>query len=188
VKEVMWIGHPKLANAPWIRVLWISRHKPLKAQLDALKECLGKFILIQYKSPLPTAQHALSLIEKEQADVVVAVLPLSFMMHLAGELARREIVLLRADMEVIHNCEEVPCPDFIGATDTIMESISEGEKIYRHFRFRGFKRLKEVRLIEEEWCSSPSSSSSFSEASSEEASSLESEELIKRARSILEGY
>jgi len=42
------------------------------------------------------------------------------------------------------------------------------------------------RLVAEKMAQS--SPSSFSEASSEEASSLESEELIKRARGILEGY
>lgn len=54
-------------------------------------------------------------------------------------------------MDAIHNCSEIPCPEFDADTDTIMQSVSGGERIYRHFRFRGFKRLKEVRLVEEDW-------------------------------------
>jgi len=66
-------------------------------------------------------------------------------------LRKEGITLLRAEMDAIHNCSEIPCPEFDADTDTIMQSVSGGERIYRHFRFRGFKRLKEVRLVEEDW-------------------------------------
>ena len=132
-------------------MLWISRHEPLPAQVKELKEKLGDFELIRHEQPLPTAQHAVSLIEEKKADVVVAVLPLTFMMHLAAELAKRNITLLRADMEAIHNCSSSPCPEFNPNTDTIMVSKDNDREIHRHFRFRGFKVLREVRLVEEDW-------------------------------------
>ena len=132
-------------------MLWISRHEPLPAQLKALEERLGDFELIQHEQPLPTAQHAVSLIEEKKADVVVAVLPLSFMMYLAEELKKRNITLLRADMEAIHNCSFSPCPVFNPNTDTILISKDNDIEIHRHFRFRGFKVLKGVRLVEEDW-------------------------------------
>jgi len=68
-----------------MRVLWISRHEPLPAQLRALREKLGKFMLIQHEEALPTASHAVALVRRHKADVVVAVLPLTFMMYLAND-------------------------------------------------------------------------------------------------------
>ena len=138
------------------KVLWISRHKPLVAQLRALREKLGDgdIELVQHAQPIPTAEDAVRIIKQHGADVVVAVLPLSFMAHLS-EAARREgFTLLRADMENIHLCSQDPCPEFNPDTDVVMVSkdLNDPEKtIRRHFRFRGFERLVKVELVTEPW-------------------------------------
>lgn len=135
------------------RVLWISRHKPLPAQIRYLKERIGEFDLIIHSKPLSTARDAVHLAEVHKADYVVPVLPLSFIMHLVEEAKNRDFVVLRADMENLHNCSVVPCPMFDAGRDTIVETrdVSTGKTFYRHFRFRGFKVLKDVVLVEEDF-------------------------------------
>ena len=136
------------------KVLWISRHKPLVAQLRALREKLGESELVQHDKPLSTAEDAIKLARQYKADVVIAVLPLSFMAYLADAAAREGFTLLRADMENIHLCSQDPCPEFDPDTDVIMQSrdLNDPEKtIRRHFRFRGFQKLVKVELVTEPW-------------------------------------
>lgn len=132
-------------------VLWISRHKPLKAQLDYLRDRLGDFKLIQYNKPLATAQNAVELVKQYNADYIVPVLPMTFVMHLVQESRKYRFTVLRANMINLHNCSEQPCRDYNPYTDTIVESrdLTTGQRIYRHFRFDGFRVLKDIKFIEE---------------------------------------
>lgn len=134
-------------------VLWISRHNPLKSQILYLKQRLGDFQLVQHKEPVPTADRVVDLVKKHGAKYVMPVLPLSFIMRLVEVSKRENFTVLRAEMENIHNCSEQPCQEFNEETDTIMESrdFQSGEKIYRHFRFKGFKVLKDIVFIEEDF-------------------------------------
>jgi len=134
------------------KILWISRHKPLPAQIEYLKKKLGDFELIQYPSPLATAQHAVDLVKKVKADYVIPVLPMTFIIHLVQEAKKHKFTVLRAEMETLHNCREYPCPEYNPDTDTIMQSkdLTTGEVIYRHFRFKCFKILKDIVFVEEE--------------------------------------
>jgi hypothetical protein len=138
-----------------VKILWISRHEPLPAQLDFLKLKLGDFELIQHSKPLSTANDATKLIQQFQADYVVPVLPLSFIAHLVQESKKHDFVILRAEMELLHHCStETPfygysCPDYIKDTDVIMQSkdIQTREIIHRHFRFREFVKLIDIQII-----------------------------------------
>ena len=134
-----------------VRILWISRHKPLPAQLDYLKKKLDDFEIVIHDKPLATAQDAIKLAEKHGADFIVPVLPLSFIMHLVAEAKKKGFVVLRADMENLHNCESQPCPDYNEYTDSILLSrdINTGDIICRHYRFVGFKVLRDIKLIED---------------------------------------
>jgi len=135
------------------KVLWLSRHKPLPAQMQYLRNKLGDFELIFYWKPLSTAQDAVNLAKEYGADYIVPVLPLSFIMHLVQESKKHRFTVLRADMENVHNCDSENCPEYNPETDTIMESrdLNTGQLIRRHFRFRGFKVLKDIKIIEEDW-------------------------------------
>ena len=135
------------------KILWISRHKPLRSQIDYFKQKFSDFVLIIHDKPLSTAQDAIKLATQHKVDYIVPVLPMTFIMHLVAEAKKHGFVVLRADMENIHNCEQQPCPEFNPDTDTIMESkdFNTGQKIYRHFRFRGFKVLKEIKIVEEDF-------------------------------------
>jgi len=133
------------------KVLWISRHRPLPAQLSALSDKLGPFELIRHSEPLSTANDAVKIIKEHNANYVVPVLPLSFITLLVQATKRENFVVLRAEMENLHNCVEHPCPDYNPETDTIMQSkdFTSGETIHRHFRFREFVVLKDIQIITE---------------------------------------
>lgn len=134
-------------------VLWISRHRPLEAQIRELKEKLGEFEIIQHEKPLSTAEEAVELARKYKADYIIPVLPLSFIAHLVTEAKKYNFTVLRAEMENVHNCTQQPCPEYDSYTDTIMESkdYNTGEKIYRHFRFKEFVKLKAIEIVTEKW-------------------------------------
>lgn len=135
------------------KVLWISRHEPLPAQLNYLRQKLGDFELIRHSQPVATAEQAVELAKQHNAKYIIPVLPLSFIAHLVTSAQREGFTVLRAEMENIHNCSQHPCPDYKHDTDTIMESrdYNTGETIYRHFRFKEFRVLKAIQIVTEEW-------------------------------------
>jgi len=134
-------------------VLWISRHKPLPAQLQRMQEKLGDFELIQHSQPISTAQKAIELAESVKADYIIPVLPMSFVIHLVNEAKKYGYVVLRAEMETLHNCSEEQCTEYNEETDTIMISkdLTTLEVIRRHFRFKEFVMLKDIKIITEKW-------------------------------------
>jgi len=139
-------GSPKV-------VLWISRHRPLTTQVKTLEEKLGSIKLIEYAKPVPTAEKVIEIVEQTNASYVIPVLPMSFVIRLVQESKKIGFKVLRAEMELIHHCTTKPCPDYNPNTDSIVESkdFETGNIIYRHYRFKGFKVLKEVKFVEEEF-------------------------------------
>ncbi|RLI71144.1 hypothetical protein DRO97_10145 [Archaeoglobales archaeon] len=136
-------------------VLWLSRHHPLPVQIDYLTTKLGDFDLIIYDKPISTANDALDLALEYNASYIIPVLPLSFIAHLVTVTKSIEpkITILRAEMETIHNCSQIPCPEYNEYTDTIMQSkdFNTGQIIYRHFRFKEFVILKDIKIVTERW-------------------------------------
>jgi len=114
----------------------------LPAQRIELRKKLGDIEIRKEPIIVRDADHALEIIKDSNADAVVAVLPQSVLMHIAQRCAQENILLLRADMELLHECSPV-CQDFDKDADTWVNG--------RHYRFRCFKHLKEIRIIEEEW-------------------------------------
>jgi len=117
-----------------------------------LQQKIPHCTVIQYPHPLSTAQDASKIIQQFQADYVIPVLPLSFIVHLVNEAKKHGYVVLRAEMELLHHCStETPfygynCPEYTKHTDVIMQSkdMQTGQTIYRHFRFREFVKLVDI--------------------------------------------
>jgi len=133
-------------------VLWLSRHRPLNAQLDELNRKLGEYRMFIHERPLSTADEAIKLAEKHNADYIVPVLPLSFVIRLL-DAARGRYTVLKADMQLIHNCPGMPCSQYDRYRDTIIptKDYENDRTIFRHFRFRRFLKLVEIREITEEF-------------------------------------
>ncbi len=134
-------------------VLWISRHEPLPVQIKTLEQKLRKFRLVKHSKPIATAEKAIELAKNVRADYIIPVLPMSFIIHLVSEAKKHGFTVLRAEMDTLHNCSKQPCPDFDEFQDTIMESrdLDTGETIYRHFRFREFRVLREIKIVSEKF-------------------------------------
>jgi len=132
-------------------VLWLSRQRPLPVQIEVLKEKLGNIILLERSRPIPTVDKALELIGKVNADYVIPVLPLTFVVRLVEESRKSKFVVIRPIMDLVHECSSTPCPDYDPRTDTLVETkdYETGRVFYRHYRFREFRILKEVQFVEE---------------------------------------
>jgi hypothetical protein len=75
-------------------VLWISRHDPLPAQLEELRAAYGRdVVVVKAYRRYSTAEEVAKLVDEVGARAVVAVLPLSFVSHLAERLRGRCDVL-----------------------------------------------------------------------------------------------
>ena len=151
VEDLMEDEKVKKFKAP--KILWISRHRPLEAQIDYIAKKLDQFAIVIYDKPLATAEDAIKLVREFDAQYVVPVLPLSFIIRLIERAKKCGFTVLRAEMENIHNCKEVPCPDYVEYSDVIMESrdLTTGEKIHRHFRFKWFEVLEDVKIVSRRW-------------------------------------
>lgn len=121
-------------------ILWVSRHPPLTSQIDFLKNHFGDIRLIQVSGIFQTAEDVVSLALKYKANVVVPVLPLSFIARLCDFSKRMNFTLLWAEMKLLHNDREEPCIEFNEDTDVIVEPN-------RHYRFNTFKVIREVKLV-----------------------------------------
>jgi len=134
-------------------VLWISRHHPLEFQKKYLRQKLGDYNLIIHELPLSTADEAVKLAKEYNADYVIPVLPLSFIAYLVNEAKKHGFTVLRAEMENLHNCEDLLCPRKDPRTDTIIisEDLNTGKTIFRHFRFKEFVKLVAIEIKTEKW-------------------------------------
>jgi len=122
------------------KILWLSRHEPLVSQIKYLKEKFGDIEIEKKPVIVKDANHAMEIIKESGAEVVIPVLPQSVIMHITPRCAQENILLLRADMELLHECNPA-CSKFRKNEDTWVNG--------RHYRFRQFNKLLEIKIIEE---------------------------------------
>jgi hypothetical protein len=138
-----------------LRVLWVSKHKPLREeerQLRLYASRLGKELEFEkHVGIVPSAEWLLrSKILADGYDIVVAVLPLTMTAHLL-ELGREYgFEVWRPKMELLHTDKKYPCPQFRGDTDVMSPTTDpDGNPVFAHRRFVHFERLIEVQLVTE---------------------------------------
>jgi len=120
-------------------IAWVSRHTPLKAQLEYFKQKLGNYTLYHISQTFKDAQHVLDQIKQLQCKYAVVVLPLWVIAKLVQD---KSIVWLYPEMEKLHeNCNG--CSEFNPDTDVIVKG--------RHYRFRDFKVIEEVKVVFKDW-------------------------------------
>ncbi|MEM4407799.1 MAG: hypothetical protein QXI19_03550 [Candidatus Caldarchaeum sp.] len=107
-------------------ILWLSRHQPLPAQVDALRNHYGEVMLFQDASPFASAEEILERYRRGGYDDCVVVAPLSVLQRLV-ELGLRP---LWAEMEKVEKYQNP-------ATDTIV-----GDRVFRFKRFRRVVGMK----------------------------------------------
>lgn len=137
-------------------VIWLSRHKPLKAQLDFIVNKLGSVTLRIVRARAPNAEYVYEnyvreYIEKGYKVVLIPVLPLSMIARLT-ELSRKYgFEMWWANTELLHNDKSENCPEYNPDTDAMVPGVDiDGKPIYRHYRFRKFQRIKKIELVLED--------------------------------------
>jgi len=134
-----------------VKILWLSRHKPLPLQEAWLIERFGVHTRIeQDPNPFSGADDIVQRFEEGEYDEMVVVAPLSVI----AQLVQRGIKPLWAEMQLLHTKPEgeEPCEEYNGDSDTILfgSDYTSGQKIARHFRFVTFKRISRVVMEFEE--------------------------------------
>ena len=127
-----------------MKVAWVSRHKPLPAQLNELKKKLGDDVeIVQISKTFRDVREVYYDIKSAGAQYAVVVLPLSMIAVLSQY---KDIVWLWAEMEPLHlNCKGELCPEYDPNSDVILETVG----MIRHLRFKEFKQILKVEMVTE---------------------------------------
>jgi len=134
-------------------VLWVSRHLPLKKQIEALEAKLGPIVIYQVQYA-PNAQYIADVAQKLGAKIVIPVIPLSMIAALTELQNKYGFVVLWAEMEAVKTLTTEPIPglDYDPAVETVVVAAGAHEtKTYRIMRFKQFHRIKAVKLELEPW-------------------------------------
>jgi len=128
-----------------VRVAWVSRHPPLKKQLEVLKEKLGDIVVVQISRTFTDYKEVLDEIKNANCKYAVVVLPLSMIAQLVND---KSITWLFAEMEGIHEClgPEL-CEEFNPDTDVWLPL--HGKSTGRHMRFKQFRKILRVEMVTE---------------------------------------
>jgi len=138
-----------------LKVLWVAKNRMLREevrQLKAYAEKNGmKLKLDSYVGKVPSVEW---LVRKKILPggygVVVAVLPLSMMSHLVALGRRYGFEVWRPKVEILHLDWKIPCPEFDGARDVMMPTVSaDGDVAFAHKRFLHYERVRAIELLAE---------------------------------------
>ncbi len=134
------MGYPKV-------VLWVSRHKPMREEVDELKKLYGEdVVIVTVNRRFKAVDELLKIVSETNPVAMVCILPLSFVMHLIEYLGDRVVILM---------------PEMVTITVTrnkrqAMELAKKGARVmvkrldkYEVKEFRGYKRVKRI-VIETE--------------------------------------
>lgn len=130
------------------KILWVSRHPVLPVQFDFLSKKFGGVSIRIFSKKVPSAEWLYENEIKEGGyDIVIPVLPLSIVARLV-ELSRRYgFEVWWSEMELLHNDTSRECPEYNPSSDAMVEGYDvDGKLIFRHYRFKAFKRIKAIRL------------------------------------------
>jgi hypothetical protein len=112
-----------------MKILWLSRHNPLPAQIAELERLFGNVEVAIDPRPFSSAEEILARFQDGGYDEMVVVAPLSVI----AKLTEMGIKPLYAEME------HIPSPSH----DPAREVKSNG----RWYRFKKFKRIEKVQIV-----------------------------------------
>ena len=116
-------------------IVWFSRHTILAAQEAGLREIFGEEVrIIIDVAPFDNAQNVVERYNNWGAQEMVIVAPLSVIQR----LCEKGIRPIRPVMDCMGS---FPSGGFIRETDVLEKG--------RHYRFRGFERIREIRIVTE---------------------------------------
>lgn len=131
-------------------VLWVSRHRPLEAQVRSLRERLGGDVEIVHLPHAPSADYVLEKAREIGAEYIVPVLPLSFIAHLAERGREEGFSILFARMEQIAATRNpAEARRLVEEDPSRRTAVSYPDGTIRVFEFKRFERVRKVELVTE---------------------------------------
>jgi hypothetical protein len=134
-----------------MRVLWVSRHYPLPAQIRELQRIYGADVeIVQMQGIIPNAETIVQKAKEVGAEVIVPVLPLSMIARLAEMQKKEGFTLLFAKMNAIasvKSLEEAKRIAMEAPEKRTVTTYSDG--VVRVFEFERFEKIIEVKLVTE---------------------------------------
>jgi len=123
----------------------------LSAQISALKKKLGSIRVVMLSGVVPNAEYVLDVIMKYNADIVVPVLPLSFIARLV-ELSRKYgFTVLLARMEAIAQTTKEKAEKLVAEAPDRRTMTTYADGSVKVHEFKGFKKIVKVEVITESW-------------------------------------
>ena len=127
-------------------VAWVSRHEPVPLQVEQLEAKLGPVKIVRISKTFRDAREVYEDVKAVGARYAVVVLPLAMIAKL---VEWGDVTWLWAEMSYVHDdCPGSKCPLFDPSSDVILRTRNG---VNRHLRFRGFKVIKELKLVLEDW-------------------------------------
>jgi hypothetical protein len=132
------------------RVLWAGRRRPLPAQILELERRYGPIEIFKTVCKIPNARFVADLAAEVGARVVVALLPLSFMMELAKIAQERGFTLLMARMRPVYESPRQDDAVRVMQEDLRRRTVARhSDGMYRVMEFEGFIIVREIKIIGE---------------------------------------
>jgi hypothetical protein len=130
------------------RILWVSRHDPIPAELDELKRLLGDYMLVQYTSLVEIRENEeesdlIRQIKSFKPHIVIPVLPLSVIKLLVDLKDKYGYEVWEATFETVRISES----DEHNVYNEVTVKLQNGE--WKIMKFVGFSRIKKVEIEKE---------------------------------------
>ncbi len=129
-----------------MKIVWVSRHPPLEAQVEELKKMFGAVDIVQISKTFRDAGEVFEMVKREKPEIAVAVLPLSMLAQFLPLCKRENIDVWMARMDPVHECDG-HCGEFDPKRDVWLPI--RGSNLGRHLRFSRFERILNVKVITE---------------------------------------
>ena len=127
-----------------MRVGWVSKRPPLRAQMKAIRDAYPDAEIIQIGRIFQSPAEVILALREARCDAAIVNLPKSYIVRLL-ELDP-DIELIYPVMRVVHkNRCNGNCPEF----DEERDAILKAGPIITHVRFSHFERIKDIELIGE---------------------------------------
>ena len=134
-----------------VKVLWVSRHRPLLAQVKMLEEKLGGIEIWQLTGIIPSAEFVAEKAIELGAKIVVPVLPLSFIARLV-ELARKHgFTVLFARMREIHRGSREEAEKLVKEVPEKRTAVEYSGGVWRVWEFEKFEKVVKIEVVTEPW-------------------------------------
>ena len=142
---------PATPTQQTVKVLWVSRHKPLESQIKALEEKLGSIEVWQLTGIVPSAEFVVEKAIELGAKYIIPVLPLSFIARLV-ELSRKHgFTVLFARMREIHRGSREEAEKLVKEVPEKRTAVEYSGGIWRVWEFEKFEKVVKIEVVTEPW-------------------------------------